>query len=235
MTPLQHNLKTVQTLILEACLRKNRDPKQVKLLAVSKTKPYTDVQTLLEAGQTLFGENRVMEARDKIPLIPKEIQNQTIQWHLIGPLQRNKAKLAVSLFQMIHSVDSIKLAESLNQYANPSHPLSILIQVNIGKETQKHGVLPENTLSLVEHLSNLENLSIQGLMTLPPQTQNPNETRSYFQQLASLATEIEQTNIPKVSMKELSMGMSHDYEIAVEEGATLVRVGSKLFGPRQPL
>lgn len=223
-----HNVRTVQERIRAACQRSGRDPKQVRLLAVSKTQPASVVQAAVAAGQCLFGENRVMEAREKIP----QIRSNKTQWHLIGPLQRNKVKIAVNLFQMIHSIDTLPLAQALSDRVRPPAPLPVLIQVNIGKESQKQGVSKEDAESLARSLSKLPGITLQGLMAIPPQTEHGEGARPYFQTLAKLARHIESQDIPGITMKELSMGMSHDFEIAVEEGATLVRVGSTLFGTR---
>lgn len=223
-----HNLNTIQERILLACQRCGRDPKQVKLLAVSKTKPATAVQEAVTAGQLLFGENRVMEARDKIPLV----ERPQAQWHLIGPLQRNKAKVAAKLFHMVHSIDSLALAQTLSQRCDALKPLPILIQVNIGQEAQKHGVAGDEVERLARSIAQLPGLVLHGLMAIPPRTEQTEQARPHFQALATLARQIEQQAITGVQMNELSMGMSHDFEIAIEEGATLVRVGSALFGKR---
>lgn len=225
---IANHLHRIQERIHLACHRCRRDPKQVRLLAVSKTRPAHAVQAAMAAGQRLFGENRVMEARDKTALL----QTDKPQWHLIGPLQRNKAKVAVKLFQMIHSLDSLPLAQALDHWVPSPQQLPVLIQVNIGKESQKHGVSMEGTESLIRSVAELPGLKIQGLMLIPPQTPSAEGARPYFQALAHKAQQIENQKIPGVAMTELSMGMSHDFEIAIEEGATLVRIGSALFGKR---
>lgn len=226
-------IRAIRDRIQSACHRSGRDPAQVHLLAVSKQQPLQRVQAAVAAGQTFFGENRVMEARDKIPLIP----GTAIQWHLIGPLQRNKAKLAAHLFQMIHSVDSLPLAQALSDARSTGdHPLStplpVLIQVNIGREPQKQGVDADDAASLARAMAPLPGIAVRGLMAIPPQTTTAAAARPYFRALADLAKQIEREAIPGLSMAELSMGMSHDFEIAIEEGATWVRVGSALFGER---
>lgn len=223
------NLHSIRERIRAACLRCGRDPERVRLLAVSKTQPVAVVQAAVTAGQLLFGENRVLEARDKIPLV----QSSKTQWHLIGPLQRNKVKMAVNLFQMVHSVDSLPLAQALSQRIQAPGRLPVLIQVNIGCEPQKHGVAVEDVGFLAQAVAELPGIVLQGLMAIPPQVERVEDVRPYFQALAQLACDIESQNISGVTMKELSMGMSHDFEIAVEEGATLVRVGSAIFGKRQ--
>lgn len=230
---IDDRIRAIQQRIQAACQRSGRDPAQVRLLAVSKQQPAQRVQAAVAAGHALFGENRVMEARDKIPLVT----GAAIQWHLIGPLQRNKAKLAALLFQMIHSVDSLPLAHDLSASrctdgGSLSTPLPILIQVNIGQEPQKQGVAAEDAESLARAMAPLPGIAVRGLMAIPPQTTTAAAARPYFRALADLAKQIEQQAIPGISMVELSMGMSHDFEIAIEEGATWVRVGSALFGER---
>ena len=225
-----HRLHTIQERIQLACQRCSRPPQQVRLLAVSKGQLAPKVQAAVVAGQRAFGENRVMEARDKIALL----SDRSLQWHLIGPLQRNKVKRAVELFQMIHSIASWPLAQALVavQRSLDGPPLPILIQVNIGREPQKQGVAPEEAEALARAISTLPGLALRGLMAIPPRTDTPEAARPYFRALATLARQIERQNIPGITMEELSMGMSDDFEIAIEEGATWVRVGSALFGDR---
>lgn len=225
MSLLSTNLARIHEQIDAACHRAKRDPNQVRLVVVSKTQTAAQVQQVMTLGPMIFGENRVQEARDKIPLV----DNPALQWHLIGPLQRNKAKTAVQLFQMIQSVDSLELAQELAKWTSLSTPLPILLQINIGKEPQKSGLLPEQALPMARSIAALPGLSIQGLMAIPPQTERPEQARHWFQAMAQLRQTIEAANIPGLAMKELSMGMSHDYTIAVEEGATLVRIGSAVF------
>ncbi|MBF0161065.1 MAG: YggS family pyridoxal phosphate-dependent enzyme [Magnetococcales bacterium] len=220
-------LHAIQERIALACQRSGRPSQQVRLLAVSKGQPALHVQAAVTAGQRAFGENRVMEAREKIAALP-----EGLQWHLIGPLQRNKAKWAVTLFQMLHSVDSWPLAQALVAAGCRQSPLPILMQVNIGREPQKQGIPPEEAEDLARAISTLPGLALQGLMAIPPQTAHPEAARPYFRALAALARHIEAQAIPGVRMDELSMGMSHDFEVAIEEGATWIRVGSALFdGP----
>lgn len=223
-----HRLQVIRGRIQAACQRSGRDPQRVRLLAVSKQQTAQDVQEAVAAGQYFFGENRVLEARDKMPLVVGE----GVQWHLIGPLQRNKARVAATLFQMIHSVDSLPLAEALAGGRIARAPLPILIQVNIGREPQKQGVVAEEAASLVRAIATLPGLAVCGLMAIPPQTPTAEAARPHFRALADLARQIEKQAIPGVAMGELSMGMSGDFETAVEEGATWVRVGSALFGGR---
>ncbi|MBF0195676.1 MAG: YggS family pyridoxal phosphate-dependent enzyme [Magnetococcales bacterium] len=228
------NLRNIREQIKLACEKSGRNAQSVRLVAVSKTKPASAVLSALAEGQDLFGENRVQEARDKIPLVAdgSDTQGRDVQWHLIGPLQRNKVKIAVKLFSMVHSVDSVSLAQELSKRASTIRPLPILIQVNVGGEKQKNGLPPGDVIEAVHQMANFDGIKIKGLMTVPPVTQDPQGARPFFKELATLAATIKGLQISGVEMTELSMGMSHDYIVAVEEGATLVRVGSALFGSR---
>lgn len=219
------NLTRIRQACDAACLRTGRDPRGVRLLVVSKTRDADAVRAVADAGQLLFGENRVQEARDKIPLVARA----GLEWHLIGPLQRNKAHLAVQLFGMIQSVDSVELAQELSKRAERLRPLPVLLQVNVGREPQKSGLMPEETLAAVRAMAPLPGIAIRGVMTIPPFDPEPEASRPWFRALARLAGEIRDEGITGVGMAELSMGMSHDFVIAVEEGATLVRVGSAVF------
>ncbi|MBF0463201.1 MAG: YggS family pyridoxal phosphate-dependent enzyme [Magnetococcales bacterium] len=227
---IAHNLRIIQARMQAACRRCGRDPHQVKLLAVSKTQPAAVVQAAVAAGQLFFGENRVLEARDKQDALPA--LGATMQWHLIGPLQRNKARMAAGLFQMIHSVDSLALAEALASHHDGASSLPVLMQVNIGREAQKRGVMAEEATALARSMALLPGIALCGLMAIPPQTATAEAARPYFQALAALARQIDAQAIAGITMRELSMGMSHDFEVAIEEGATWVRVGSALFGER---
>ncbi|MBF0381157.1 MAG: YggS family pyridoxal phosphate-dependent enzyme [Magnetococcales bacterium] len=232
MGTVSENLLSIRKQIQVACEKSGRNAQSVRLVAVSKTKPAALVLSALAGGQTLFGENRVQEARDKIPLVQAGAAGSEIQWHLIGPLQRNKVKVAVKLFSMVHSVDSVSLAQELSNRASLIRPLPILIQVNVGGELQKNGLPPGGTVEAIRQMASFEGVKIKGLMTVPPITSDPQGARPYFKELAALAETIKELHIDGVEMAELSMGMSHDYSVAVEEGATLVRVGSALFGSR---
>ena len=238
METMSQNLTTIRARIKSACARSGRDPGRVRLVAVSKTKPAGAVLAALAAGQSLFGENRVLEARDKIPLVNNPNPEKPAVWHLIGPLQRNKVKLAVRLFDMIHSVDSLALAEEIAKRAlnreNRPGPMPILLQVNLGGEVQKQGVPPDAVTHTLAAMARLSGIAIKGLMAIPPHMPTAAAVRPFFRQLAELAAENCRHDLPGVSLEELSMGMSGDFEVAIEEGATLVRVGSALFGPRPP-
>ena len=226
---IQSRLEEVRDRIRVAALSCGRDPKTVKLVAVSKTVPVDRVRAAIKAGVTVLGENYVQEAKEKIDAFREE----KISWHLIGHLQSNKAKYAVRLFDLIHSVDSLKLAKELDKRAGALGKVQpILIQVNVSGEETKSGIDTEQAVSLVRRIASLENLTICGLMTMPPYFNAPDRVRPYFRALRSLQRFIRQEAIPNVDMTELSMGMTGDFEAAVQEGATLVRIGTAIFGAR---
>lgn len=222
------NLEEVENRIKEACRRSNRDVSEVTLIAVSKTKP-TDM--LLEAYHENireFGENKVQELCEKYEQLPKDIH-----WHMIGHLQRNKIKPLMNKVTLIHSVDSYRLAESISKEAVKAEvDIDILIEVNVANEESKFGVTTEETPALVEEISKLPNIHIKGLMTIAPFVSNPEENREIFRKLKQLSIDIKNKKLDNVSMCELSMGMTNDYEVAIEEGATYVRVGTGIFGER---
>lgn len=221
---IRENLEAVNARVAAACQRAGRNRDEVKLIAVSKTKPADDVMEAAGAGQILFGENRVQEAQAKIPLCPGGLQ-----WHLIGHLQSNKARTAASgLFRMIHSVDSEKLLYALDEFT--AVPLPVLIQVNISGEGSKEGCAPGEAAALIEAANRCRKVEVHGLMTIPPFTPDPEKARTHFSNLRKLRDQLQrETGTP---LPELSMGMSNDFEIAVEEGATFVRVGTDIFGGR---
>jgi PLP dependent protein len=226
---IQDNIARVEERIDAACRRSGRRRDDVKLVAISKTHPPELIRAACDAGLRDFGENRVQEAGAKRPLLT----DLPAVWHLVGHLQSNKARAARELFSWVHSVDSLRLATKLGQAARPSDPpLTVLIEVNLGKELSKAGIRATETLELAEQIAQLASLELRGLMVIPPFLANPEDVRPYFRQLRGLAREIESRNLPKVSMRELSMGMSHDFEAAIEEGATIVRVGTAIFGGR---
>jgi hypothetical protein len=201
----------------------------IRLVAVSKTMSADVVKEAIEAGVTDLGENYIQEAKDKV----NTLATYPVTWHFIGHLQSNKAKYAVRLFDIIHSVDSLKLAKELDKYAGKNGKIqTILIQVNVAKEDSKSGVYIEDTLRLVRDVSRLENLSVKGLMTMPPFFNAPAKVRPYFAALRNLRDQIQKQAIPNISMEELSMGMTGDFEAAIEEGATMVRIGTAIFGER---
>jgi pyridoxal phosphate enzyme (YggS family) len=226
---IQSRLERVENRIKEAALSCGRDPESVKLVAASKTVPVDHIRAGIKAGVTIVGENYVQEAKEKIEAIGRE----NISWHFIGHLQSNKAKYAVKLFDLIHSVDSLKLAREIDRRARGLGRVQpILIQVNISGEETKSGIDAEQTLELVREISTLENLAVRGFMTMPPYFNAPDKVRPYFRALRSMQELIRKEAIPNVAMTELSMGMTGDFEAAIEEGATLVRIGTAIFGQR---
>lgn len=225
---LSENLRDVEKRIEEACKRSNRDPKEVTLIAVSKTKPVEMLQEVYDAGARNFGENKVQEIMDKYDHLP-----QDIHWHMIGHLQRNKAKYIVDKVQMIHSVDSLRLAETIDKEAKKKNvTVPILIEVNVAEEDSKFGLSLEEVTALAEEISKLSNVRVCGLMTVAPFVEDPEENREVFRSLKKLSVDIAAKNINNVTMSVLSMGMTNDFEVAVEEGATMVRVGTAIFGAR---
>ena len=225
---LAENLKQVEENIEKACQRAGRKREEVTLIAVSKTKPVTMLSEIYDCGVRDFGENKVQEICEKRDLLPSDIR-----WHMIGHLQRNKVKYIIKDTALIHSVDSYRLAEEINIQAKKIRRIvPILIEVNIAEEASKFGIAANETLQLTEEISRLDNLRIQGLMTIAPYTENPEENRPYFEKIRELSVDIKRENIDNVSMDVLSMGMTGDYMTAIEEGATIVRVGTGIFGAR---
>jgi pyridoxal phosphate enzyme (YggS family) len=225
MSSVKENLLKVRERIERAAQKAGRDPKEIKLLAVSKTVELDRIKEAIEAGVSILGENYVQEAQEKIEALGK-----SVSWHFIGHLQSNKAKYAVRLFDVIHSIDSIPLAEELNRRAEqPDRVIRVMIEVNLSKEATKFGTDEERVLNLARRIQNLDHLSLEGLMTMPPYFDSPEMSRPYYVALRELKDRMVKEGIP---LKELSMGMSNDFEIAVEEGATYVRVGTAIFGPR---
>ena len=225
---LQENYDKVADNILKACETSGRNPEEVTLIAVSKTKPVSMLQEIYDHGCRDFGENKVQELVEKYEVLPKDIR-----WHLIGHLQRNKVKYVVDKAALIHSVDSLKLAEEISKEALKKNvEVDILIEVNVAEEESKFGVRTGDTVELVSQIAKLPGIHIKGLMTIAPYVENPEENRQYFAQLKQLSVDISAKNIDNVTMNVLSMGMTGDYETAVSEGATLVRVGTGIFGER---
>ena len=222
------NIEQVQSRITEACGRAGRDREDVTLIAVSKTKPIPDLEEAYRFGVRDFGENKVQELVEKAEVLPKDIR-----WHMIGHLQRNKVKYIVDKVCLIHSVDSLRLAEEISKEAVKRQlTVNVLIEVNVAGEETKFGSTTDEAIQLVEQIAALPGICIKGLMTIAPFVENPEENRKYFSKLRQLAVDINDKNIDNVSMHVLSMGMTGDYEVAVEEGATLVRVGTGIFGER---
>ena len=226
---LKENLEQVEKKIQAACDRAGRSREEVTLIAVSKTKPIDMLMEIYDAGSRHFGENKVQELCDKIEKMPTDIK-----WHMIGHLQRNKVKYIVgNQVALIHSVDSYRLAEEINVQAKKKNVIvPILVEVNIAEEESKFGILAEDAIELVKQIAALENICIKGLMTIAPYVENAEDNRLYFRQIKQLSVDIRNKNIDNVSMEILSMGMTGDYEVAIEEGATMVRVGTGIFGER---
>ncbi len=225
---LTKNYDEVQSRITAACEAVGRDRSEATLIAVSKTKPVPMLQEIYDHGCRDFGENKVQELVEKYELLPKDIR-----WHMIGHLQRNKVKYIVDKVYLIHSVDSVRLAEEISKEAvKKGVTVRILVEVNVAQEASKFGVTIQDTLSLVEEIAVLPNIEIHGLMTIAPYVENPEENRPYFQKLKELSVDIMQKNIDNVYMDTLSMGMTGDFEVAAQEGATYLRVGTGIFGER---
>ena len=226
---LKENLEEVEEKIAKACERAGRAREEVTLIAVSKTKPVEMLQEIYEEGIRDFGENKVQELTEKYEVMPKDMK-----WHMIGHLQRNKVKYIVDKVTLIHSVDSLRLAETISREAEKKGvTVPILIEVNIAGEETKFGLSSkEEVISLTEQIAALPNLSVKGLMTVAPPAEDPEENRPFFREIRQLSVDITNKNIDNVSMEILSMGMTNDYTVAIEEGATMVRVGTGIFGAR---
>ena len=226
MSTIRENFLRVMEQIERAAQRSKRNPGEIKLVVVSKTVEPARIQEAIDAGATFLGENYVQEAQRKI-----ETLGRPVAWHFIGHLQSNKAKVAVQLFDTIHSLDSVHLAEELNRRAaQVNRVIQVLIEVNLAKEATKFGTDEEKLFALAQKAKELDHLSLEGLMTMPPFFDSPEESRPYFVELRRWKERMEREGI---QIKDLSMGMSNDFEIAIEEGATYVRVGTAIFGPRQ--
>jgi hypothetical protein len=228
MSSIADNLLRVKERMAEAAIRGGRAADSVKLVGATKNVAVHRIREAVSAGLEILGENYVQEAQDKIEQLSGEVR-----WHFIGHLQTNKAKYAVKLFDLIETVDSIRLADELNRRAQRlGRVIPITIQVNLAGEISKGGVQAIECISLIRQISELSHLQIKGLMTMPPFFNQPERARPYFRQLRELSREIAEAQLPGMEMKELSMGMSGDFEVAIEEGATLVRVGTAIFGQR---
>jgi len=223
-------LEEIRARVEAAAVRSGRNPEEIRILAVSKKKPLSAILQAFGCGQRLFGENYIQEAVEKIEALGQDVRSETC-WHFIGHLQRNKAKFAVNHFDCVETLDSIKLARELSKRAlNAGRQIEVMIQVNIGKDPAKSGIMPEEAEEFLDRLEGLSGLSLTGLMTMPPFTTDMDETRGYFRALRRLRDRLD----PHCRrLRELSMGMSRDFEVAIEEGATIVRIGTALFGPRE--
>lgn len=225
---LSEHVMQVEERIQKACERAGRSRDEITLIAVSKTKPVSDIEEVMSTGIVDFSENKVQELKEKYEILPKNLR-----WHMIGHLQRNKVKYLPGRTVLIHSVDSLRLAEEISrEYARYGAEADILLEVNAAGEISKFGVSPEETEELARQIAVLPNVHIKGLMTIAPYTDDPEESRVYFKNLRQLSVDIAEKNIDNVSMSELSMGMTGDFETAIEEGATLIRVGTAIFGER---
>ena len=228
MTVLQENYNCVLKNIEEACKKSGRDPKDVTLIAVSKTKPLEMLRDVYEGGARHFGENKVQEMCEKMEQMPEDVN-----WHMIGHLQTNKVKYIVGKCALIHSVDSLHLAKEIEKQAVKQNcEVPILVEINIANEETKFGIDRTEAMNLVKEIAKLPHVKIQGLMTIAPYVEDPEQNRQYFHQIWQLSVDIKNQNIDNVTMDILSMGMTGDYMVAVEEGATLVRVGTGIFGER---
>ena len=225
---LAENLQQVNANIKKACAAVGRAPSEITLVAVSKTKPVSMLQEGYDAGARVFGENKVQEIMDKYDQLPSDIQ-----WHMIGHLQRNKVKYIIDKVAMIHSVDSLRLAQTIEQEAAKKElVMPILLEVNVAEEDTKFGLKVEEVLPLLEQISSFSHIQVKGLMTIAPFVENPEENREVFRTLKKLSVDISAKNINNVTMSVLSMGMTGDYQVAVQEGSTMVRVGTGIFGER---
>lgn len=225
---LAENYRQVLKNIQDACQAVGRDPKEVTLVAVSKTKPVEMLQQVYDAGARVFGENKVQEIMDKYDHLPGDIR-----WQMIGHLQRNKVKYIVDKVDMIHSVDSYRLAQTIEtEAAKKNVTVSVLLEVNVAEEESKFGLKMDEVLPFVQQISELPHVQVKGLMTIAPFVSNPEDNREIFRKLKKLSVDIEAKNINNTTMSVLSMGMTGDYMVAVQEGATMVRVGTGIFGER---
>lgn len=228
MGQIKDNIEEVKQRISDACQRSGRNPEEITLIAVSKTKPVSMIEEVLETGVLEYGENKVQEIQDKYPVLPKEIR-----WHMIGHLQRNKVKYIIDKVSLIHSVDSVRLAEQIEEEAaKKDMAVKILLEVNVAQEESKYGFLMEEVEAAILRIKDFPHVKIVGLMTIAPFVENPQDNRKYFKKLSDLSVDIKCKNIDNVTMGVLSMGMTGDYQVAIEEGATMIRVGTGIFGTR---
>ena len=226
---LESNLQEVERKIMEACDKAGRAREEITLIAVSKTKPVPMLQEIYDLGVRDFGENKVQELTDKEPQLPADLR-----WHMIGHLQRNKVKQVIDKAALIHSVDSVRLAKAIEaEAAKKDIVVQILLEVNVAEEDSKFGLKVDEVLPATEEIATMPHVRIKGLMTIAPFVENPEENRTVFAQLQKLSVDIAEKNIDNVSVDILSMGMTNDYQVAIEEGATMIRVGTGIFGERE--
>jgi pyridoxal phosphate enzyme (YggS family) len=229
MVDVAANYRKVLERVKEAAARCGRDPGGIRVLAASKSQSVSQIRAAIEAGIRLFGENYVQEAEKK-----KDALRETVEWHMIGHLQRNKVRAALGLFDLIESLDSLELARELDRHGKRAgRVVRALMEVNLGGEETKSGIAKERAPSLLQEIGLLSHVRVEGLMVVPPFREDPEEVRPYFRALRELLIKLEELKNPNVDLKELSMGMTHDYPVAIEEGATLVRIGTAIFGPRR--
>lgn len=226
MEIIKNNIRIIKEKIKRAALKTNRNPEKIKLVAVTKTVTIEQIKEAINAGIKIIGENKVHEAKEKYHILTAEIE-----WHLVGHLQTNKVKYAVEIFDLIHSVDSVKLAKEIDKRSLQFRKISnVLIEVNVSGEDTKYGIKPEEAELFIKKISEFPRISVRGLMTIAPMVKDKEETRPYFGKLRELSEEIKSKNIRNVKMDYLSMGMTEDFEIAIEEGANMVRIGRGIFG-----
>ena len=226
---VKKRLAEIKKRVGKAAAKANRDPEEIKLVAVSKNQELGKIEALQEEGIFDFGESRVQELRDRYEQFPE------INWHMIGHLQRNKVKYLARMdrCQLIHSLDSLRLAKKINKRAGmEDRVMNALVQVNIAEDENKYGLYASEVIDYLHQVANFDNLQIKGLMTIVPHVEDDEEVRPYFKQMKSLVDQIKEEKIAQVKMEELSMGMSNDFEVAIEEGATIIRIGRLLFGSR---
>ncbi|MCX5718274.1 MAG: YggS family pyridoxal phosphate-dependent enzyme [Nitrospirae bacterium] len=225
------NIRIIRGRISHAAIRAGRRPEDIKLIAVTKTVGIQQIKEAIDSGLKIFGESKVQEAQKKVTSDELRVMNNGIEWHLIGHLQKNKTKTAVELFEMIHSIDSPELAEIIDEHAEKTGKTQkILLQVKLSDEVNKYGILKDNLFQVTKKISKMKNLSIKGLMTIPPFFENPENARPYFNELRALRDKAETMGF---NLPDLSMGMTNDFEVAIEEGATMVRIGTAIFGERK--
>jgi hypothetical protein len=228
MSNIRQNIKRILSEIEDTALRCGRNPSDIKLMAVTKTVDDVRIRAALDSGITILGENYVQEAKEKIARIGR----QGIEWHMIGYLQSNKAKYAVQLFDMVHSVSKMSLVSELDRRSGAlGRIMNIMLEVNVSGEPTKSGLEPSAVIPFIQKIAEFPNISIQGLMTMPPWVDDPEDARQYFRRLRQLRDEINE-GIEGVTIKELSMGMTQDYQVAIEEGSTIIRIGRGIFGER---
>jgi pyridoxal phosphate enzyme (YggS family) len=228
MVDVAANYRGILSRMNEAAAQCGRNPNDVKLLGASKSQSSEAIRAAIGAGVELIGENYVQEAKEK-----KDRISESAEWHMIGHLQRNKVKAAIELFDIIETLDNLALARDLDKEASKhGKKVRVFIEVNLGNEESKSGIAKNQVFSLVQEVASLSNMRVEGLMTVPPFRENLEEVRPFFRELSELREKLNELRLPNVDLKELSMGMTHDYTVAIEEGATIVRIGTALFGPR---